>query len=238
MSDNTSLSRLEQSLVGDSKKLSTTDQLLRDSDVVMLLVDTSSSMGGSPIEDLRKVVNDINPRANGIPMIAFGGPYDAQVRFVDIVPDPDGGTPLHIAIPMAKQYGATRIVIISDGCPDLPQQSDEEAKTAGMRIDVVYIGQAGDAGEFFLRNLANMTGGTCGAHDIKKTKEISGVVMGLLEGEVDPAAKIIVAGADGAEVTDIDVSDTDYAEVEAENDDDDDEEDDDEEDDDEDDDEE
>src|SRR6185369_16010580 len=103
MSDNTSLSRLEQSLVGDSKKLSTTDQLLRDSDVVMLLVDTSSSMGGSPIEDLRKVVNDINPRANGIPMIAFGGPYDAQVRFVDIVPDPDGGTPLHIAIPMAKQ---------------------------------------------------------------------------------------------------------------------------------------
>jgi hypothetical protein len=204
METNNSLARRMES----SLEASLTD-LAKAAEVIMLLVDTSGSMSGSPVENLRKVVEEINPRAAGIPMIAFGGPYDAQVRFVDSVPEPDGGTPLHIAIPMAKEYGANRVVVISDGCPDLREQCIIEAQNFGGRIDVVYIGHTGDAGEFFLRQLAELTGGTCGAHDIGRTKELAGTVMGVLEGDVDPNAKVIIAGDDGAQVSDIDAPDDD-----------------------------
>jgi hypothetical protein len=215
-----------------SLQLGSLSEVVKDAETIMLLIDTSSSMdervrtsNRRAIDHLADVVREINPRAAGIPMIAFGGPYDAQCRFVDAVPEPDGGTPLHIAIPMAKEYGANRVVVISDGCPDLSEQCLAEARTFGGRIDVVYIGTPGDAGEFFLRQLAELTGGTCGAHDITNTKALSGKVMLLLEGEVAPASKIIVASEDGAvEVSDVDAPDapdTDDDDDEEEDDDDD-----------------
>jgi hypothetical protein len=219
-----------------SLSLGSLSSLVKASETVMLLIDTSGSMSGSPVEKLREVVRNINPKAAGIPMIAFGGPYDAQCRFVDLVPDPDGGTPLHMAIPMAKEYGANRVVVISDGCPDLSEQCIIEAKAFGGKIDVVYIGAAGDAGSFFLDQLAQLTGGSRLEGDINKTKELSGQVMLLLEGDnANPSSKVIIADADGdATISDIDApdsdddvddSDSDDAENEFENADDDDEED-------------
>lgn len=206
-----------------SLQFNSLSDLAKASETIMLLIDTSSSMCGSPIEDLRKVVNEINPRAAGIPMIAFGGPYDAQCRFVDTVPEPDGGTPLHIAIPMAKEYGANRVVIISDGSPDLSEQCIIEAQSFGGRIDVVYIGTPGDAGDFFLRRLAELTGGTCGTGDITKTKEIAGKIIGLLEGEVEaPKAPIQGPGFTTVESEDEPDDDTDDDEEEDDDEDDDD----------------
>src|SRR5262249_55597686 len=140
--------------------------LVKATEVIMLLVDTSGSMaeyvdkaaqqrymdavfargfndnpvdarqfGGRSIDKLREAVQQIQSSASEpIPMIAFGGPFDAQVRFVDVVPEPDGGTPLHLAIPLAKEYGATRLVVVSDGSPDLRDQSMEEARRFGGRI--------------------------------------------------------------------------------------------------------
>jgi len=160
-------------------------------EVVMLLIDTSYSMAGyyddgkSPIDQLRDAVKEINPRANSIPMIAFGGPYDAQVRFVDAVPDAAGGTPLHIAIPYAKEYGATRVVVISDGCPDLHEQSLKEAKAFGGQIDIIYIGEADDSGSQFLEKLAALTGGSRLQGNILEPKQLGAMAIGLLEGEVE-----------------------------------------------------
>lgn len=162
------------------------DGLVRDEENVMFLIDTSGSMWGEPIENLRKVVRDVNPRGNGIPMIAFGGPYDAEVRFVDVVPDPAGGTPLDVAIPYAKEYGATRLVVVSDGVPNLPDQAMEAARDFGGKIDVVYIGGAGDYGSQFLEELAKLTGGKRTEGDISDPKAIAGKVMLALEGEVEP----------------------------------------------------
>lgn len=211
-----------------SLELGTLDALVKATETIMLLIDTSSSMHGTPIQDLTKVVNEINPRAQGIPMIAFGGEYDAQVRFVDTVPEPAGGTPLHLAIPMAKEYGANRVVIISDGCPDLSGQCIIEAKNFGGRIDVVYIGSPCDAGDMFLRRLAELTGGTCGAHDVSKTKELAGKIVLLLNGEVE-TPKTVIQGPGFTTVDEDDViepeedddddSDSDEAENEFEEDD-------------------
>ena len=163
---------------------------------VMLLLDTSGSMEGyipaegenpgiTKINGLRKVVAEIQGSGH-CPMIAFGGPYDAQVRFVDAVPNPDGGTPLHHAIEYAKSYGATRLVVISDGYPDLADQSMQAAKDFGGQIDVVFVGVAGEAGSVFLDAMAKMTGGKRFEGSLADTKLISNTVMGFLEGNVEP----------------------------------------------------
>ena len=166
--------------------------MMKFSETVMLLIDTSGSMdehvvvsGKRRIEALRETVTDIQRTAH-VPMIAFGGPYDAQVRFVDVVPGADGGTPLHIAIPFAKQYGATRVVVVSDGAPDLPDQCMLEATAFAGQIDVVFIGDEGDMGSVFLDALAKATGGRRFQGDLGNTKKLAGEVVLLLEGEVAP----------------------------------------------------
>jgi hypothetical protein len=191
MSNELMRTQLEESLGMTSLKARA-----REAESVMLLIDTSGSMGAmigregkTRIQALREIVAQIKVQGS-VPMIAFGGPYDAQVRFVDNVPDPDGGTPLHIAIPMAKEYGATRIVVISDGVPDLRDESLNQAKLFGGRIDVVFVGDKGEEGEEFLARLAKMTGGTSGVGNLADTKKLTGQIIGLLEGEVEERAPI------------------------------------------------
>jgi len=169
-------SSLEATSLGD---------LARELEVVMLLLDTSGSMAGKPVIALRETVRGIKAEGH-VPMIAFGGPYDAQVRFVDEVPDPDGGTPLHLAIPFAKQYGATRLVVVSDGMPDLLDQSLEEAKAFGGKIDIVFVGDTNDGGLTFLQELARVTGGTQFSGSLKDPKQLTGMIVGLLEGPKEP----------------------------------------------------
>lgn len=191
MSESLVRRQLEESL-----DLSSLRDVLKADEVVMLLIDTSGSMGAGlqgtenkrRIDALREVVATIKSQGS-VPMIAFGGPYDAQVRFVDNVPEPYGGTPLHIAIPMAKTYGASRVVVISDGCPDLTDQCMIEARTFGGRIDVVFVGDKGK-GEAFLAALARLTGGSSSVGDLRDVKQLSRGVIGLLEGDTETKSPI------------------------------------------------
>jgi hypothetical protein len=172
--------------------------LMKATEQPMLLIDTSGSMAGRPEQQLREAVKQIQA-AGQIPMIAFGGPYDAQVRFVDTVPPADGGTPLHTAISFAKEYGATRLVVISDGQPDLRDESMIQAKAFGGRIDVVYVGHAGDGGSLFLEALAKATGGTRLQGDLKMTKELAATVIGLLE-DGSGTGRVFTTDASGSAV--------------------------------------
>lgn len=200
--------------------------LAREAEVVMLLIDCSGSMeallrnGKRRIDGLREVVAGIKG-AGSVPMIAFGGPFDAQVRFVDNVPEPDGGTPLHIAIPYAKEYGATRLVVISDGLPDLPDQCNIEATNFGGKIDVAFVGNPGEEGAFFLEQLATLTGGTQFTGDLTDPKTLTAGIIGFLEGDVEPeAAPLQGAGFTVAEEADEPEEDDDEEDDEEDDDDD------------------
>ena len=193
---------IRKSLEMSLQSTSLDDLIKEQTEVVMLLLDTSGSMGHPLgggrrcIDSLREVVQNVR-RQGHVPMIAFGGPYDAQVRFVDLVPEPDGGTPLHLAIPFAKQYGATRLVVISDGLPDLPEQAKLEAKTFGGRIDVVFVGDPNElfgSGAALLAELAKLTGGEQLQGDLRDVKQLTGTVIGLLEGPRDERTPIQGAG--------------------------------------------
>ncbi len=206
--ENNALATVDTNLVAQAERSLAVglEGLVRDAEVVMFLIDTSGSMCGEPIDNLRKVVREVNPQGNGVSMIAFGGPYDAEVRFVDSVPDAAGGTPLDVAIPYAKEYGATRLVVVSDGMPNLREETLRAARDFGGRIDVVYVGVGGDMGSQFLEELAHITGGKRTEGDISDPKQIAGKVMLALEGEVEPA-HVPLQGAGFATVAAPDVDD-------------------------------
>lgn len=196
---NTSLVKKEQEALTALKRAA------RGEETVFLLVDTSSSMFAHVVgkdekgEETRKRAIDIvrevvaTVRGDGdLPIIAFGGPTECEVRFVDVVPEPDGSTPLHAAIKLAKEYGATRLVVISDGVPDLKETSLENARAFGGQIDVVYIGAEGSGGSVFLNALASATGGKRLQGDLKDPRLLTSHVIAFLDGEVE--APTIIQG--------------------------------------------
>jgi hypothetical protein len=188
MTNDNSLVRMQ---LEDTLDATSLRSLARAAEVVMLAIDTSGSMatmdlpnGKSRIDGLREVVTNIKATGS-VPTIAFGGPYDAQVRFVDEVPAPDGGTPMHLAIPFAKQYGATRLVMVSDGQPDLVDATLDAARTFGGQIDIVYVGPEDRSASTFMNELARITGGTTFSGSLADPKQLSGRIIGLLEGPKD-----------------------------------------------------
>lgn len=177
--------------------------MVRDlTDNPFFLIDTSGSMadavdprergGKRCIDALREVVTEVLPTGQECPMIAFGGPYgETEVRFVHAVPEPDGGTPLAQAIELANEYGATRLVVISDGIPNDRNAAMAAAQAFAGRIDVFYVGAPGSEGEVFLKHLAAKSGGEQFTGSLKDTKLVAGKVLLMLSGEVEEKATII-----------------------------------------------
>src|SRR4051794_11198920 len=176
----------------------------RSAENPVLLIDVSGSMGAfmrngiTRIDGLRQVVAGMLAK-RATPMIAFGmatqqfaHPLEPQqqsrseeVGFVTEVPDAHGGTPLAEAIDFARANGYGRAVVISDGQPNYPNSTSlDAARRFGGQIDVIYIGDPGDPGSMFLDELAKATGGQRFEGDLSDVKEITGAVIGLLNGEV------------------------------------------------------
>lgn len=157
---------------------------VRTSEEVYLLLDVSGSMdskmanGKSREVGLQETVKEIT-KERPVKMIAFGG-RDGGAYLVTAIPSSGGGTPLHLAIDLAKQKECGRCVVISDGCPDSVSAAMEAAKKFGGRIDVVFVGNPGEYGEEFLKQLAESTGGTEFHGDLGVPKELGGKIMGLL----------------------------------------------------------
>lgn len=172
---------------------------VRTSEIKVLLLDVSGSMkaslrnGKTRIEGLREVVAGIQSR-QAVPMIAFGiHPHDVleptmrgegEVAMVTEVPDASGSTPLAEAIDMARLKGFGQAVVISDGCPNDQHSAMESARQFGGRIDVIFVGNPGEYGSAFLDELAKITGGSRFEGDLAEVKELTGAVIGLLNGEV------------------------------------------------------
>lgn len=169
------------------------DDLVRakTSTEAILLLDVSGSMrwpmrnGKMKIDGLRQAVKEITSEHSDVKMVAFGGDGDGAIRFVNAVPDPNGSTPLTQAIDFCKDNKAGHLVVVSDGMPDNPNSALEAAARFGGRIDIIFVGNPGEAGEDFLRRLAEATGGTSFTGDLSKPKELGKGIAGLLTGAAD-----------------------------------------------------
>jgi len=143
----------------------------------LLLVDCSGSMADTirhgeerKIDALRKVVSTLR-ETRAFPMAAFGVRCAGQVEVVDTVPEPQGGTPLDLAIEFATAQGANKLVVVTDGEPNDERMALRAASAFGGPIDVFYIGDGNDRGYRFCVELAKQTGGTCGLTDLNGDKK-------------------------------------------------------------------
>ena len=93
----------------------------------------SCEPGRSKIDALRDIVRGLTaPR-----IYAFSV---ACKRVCDEIPEPRGGTALHLAFLRLRADGITRAVLITDGLPD-----DEDAalrEVRGLGLDIFYVGPA------------------------------------------------------------------------------------------------
>jgi hypothetical protein len=132
--------------------------------------------GTRKIDELRKVVA-ILAETHTVPIVAFGSAV-GLVR--GEIPEPSGGTPLDRAFDFAKASGATHVVVVSDGHPDLPDAAMEAARRFGGTVDSFFIGNDFDRGAGFLRRLAEVTGGSTNLTDLLDPKQLASGIAGLL----------------------------------------------------------
>ncbi len=81
--------------------------------------------------------------------------------------------------------GKLDLCLLSDGCPtDSEFECIETAKSLGYPVNVMYIGDSGDAGELFMKELAKATGGKAVSVDslnLTPEKLSEGMIMLLTE---------------------------------------------------------
>lgn len=194
MSDQQGLIKRSSPLVkalGQSLKAGSLGDLirLRQESNITLLLDCSGSMGDhlatgkTRMQGMRETVAQIQAEKQ-MKMIQFG--WGPEPSFIETIPPDTGGTPLHLAIILAKNNGVGRAIVLSDGVPDDRTAALQAARDFGGRIDVIFIGNPGEVGEQFLKELAECTGGESFTGDLTIPKQLAGQILGLLgSGEAD-----------------------------------------------------
>lgn len=145
----------------------------------LLLCDISSSMsftirtGERRIDALRKVVENLR-ESQPVPVAAFNG----DVRLVDDIPNPHGGTRMGSAIDYGKGQGANHLILVTDG--ESQDDAISSARAFGGPIDTFYIGDGNDRGARVCKEIADITGGTAHLTDLGKPKELASKLRGLI----------------------------------------------------------
>lgn len=139
-------------------------RLDRAGDQVVILCDTSGSMEERAgvrrkIEHLRGAVAGVIADLPDGVLVAF----DSSPRRVTLaadIPEPSGGTALHLALDEAAKLRPAKTIVISDGEPDSESAALAAAERLSGIIDVIYCGRDSDARALdFMRRLARAGGG-------------------------------------------------------------------------------
>lgn len=151
-----------------------------------LLLDCSYSMSDEiaphqrAIDKLRTVARQLREDSPAVRQVAFPVEGHAAIEIAADIPEPGGnGTPLAEAIDYAAGRGALHLIVVSDGAPNDEQAALRAATASRCRIDVCFIGRAGDPGEAFLRRLAAASGGQCDTLSLA-TKALETKIRGFL----------------------------------------------------------
>lgn len=75
-----------------------------------------------------------------------------------------------------------RIIIISDGEPNSPDQALQVARKFKSRIDTIFIGPEKHPGQEFLKKLSDLSGGIAATQNYKDLNKLADTAKGLLNG--------------------------------------------------------
>lgn len=161
----------------------------------VILLDVSGSMadlagGRRKIEILRDALAATLPASPGATLIAFASRPEPLASLAAL-PEPHGGTALHLALDAAAVHRPRHTLVVSDGQPDDAQAALDAAERLTGRIDVIYVGSDSDAAAVaFMRRLARTGGGSAVVHDVAKrtppallAQEIRGLLPAPQEGD-------------------------------------------------------
>lgn len=154
---------------------------------VIIIVDTSGSMaandsrGGKSrydvaCDELKALQNNLQGK---IALLSFS---DDVIFCPNGIPfNYEGSTKLDAALKFAKMgdlSSGMKFIVISDGEPDNETEALAISRTYKNRIDTIYVGPDGGAGQDFLRRLAQAGGGQNVTAD--RAKELANSVEKLL----------------------------------------------------------
>ena len=144
---------------------------------VLLLLDCSASMADmagarSKLALLQEALDWLVPQLPAdAGMIAFAASPQLLAPGARL-PDPAGGTALHLALDEAARHRPGRSIVVSDGQPDDAALAFEAAARLRGRIDTLYCGPDNDeAAKNFLRRLARAGAGRCVTIDIVRVAQ-------------------------------------------------------------------
>ena len=145
----------------------------------ILLLDISGSMG-EYVSDYyggrRKIEilqNAIAPIARHYEILAFSS--DTQWIKCGILPEPCGGTAMHLALAVAAEVRPAQTLVVSDGHPDDEKAALATAKRLTGTISTLYIGSDSDNKAIeFMRKLARLG---CGQADVMELSLGAGLLQ-------------------------------------------------------------
>lgn len=155
----------------------------------VVLLDCSGSMAESAgtqrrIDVLRAALD--YALSGGETLVAFSS-HPTEISSPAALPQPSGGTALHLALAHIQGRTPRQTLVISDGRPNDEQAALDEAARLSGQIDVIYCGPDDDAQAIaFMRRLATVGGGRVIIHDVAKhaaaRAQIGASVRALLPG--------------------------------------------------------
>jgi hypothetical protein len=156
-----------------------------------ILADTSGSMAfpvtgdKRRIDVLRTILATILPSLPGTSVAGFNDTV-FPLELGQALPEPSGGTALHLALQHVLPMHPEHVVVVSDGEPNDPAAAITAARALQCRISTYYCGEEGNrAATSFLRTLA-----LCSRHgvgramlgDLRKPEQLAGELRLLLAG--------------------------------------------------------
>lgn len=115
-------------------------------------------------------------------LIAFSS-SPVEIASAAELPEPSGGTALHLALDLAGTVRPLRTLVISDGQPDSEAAALTAAGAITGSIDVIYCGPDSDtAARAFLTRLARTGGGRYVHSDLVRSPVALGPAIRLMLG--------------------------------------------------------
>lgn len=157
--------------------------LVADCSLSMSTVDGARGFGGfAPIgakrriDNLAKVLGYLLSRTRLQALVCFNDcPIELELQGRLVLPEPDGGTALHLALEYVGGLAPKprRVIVLCDGHPNVPLWAlDAAARLRPTPIDAYFVGEDGDAEALaFMEQLARAggPGGSWGRYDMTET---------------------------------------------------------------------
>jgi hypothetical protein len=160
MSLKTNISALKES----KKVIMQQKSIYAQEESTLLLLDVSLSMNDLDGDERPKIdaVKNIVAKIKNAKKIAFSSSVEVIGNGCDLG-YPGGNTNLAYAFEYIRTKGIYRgkkIILVSDGEPDDPELAIEELKMLKQPIYIIYIGESGTEGEYFMKKIASITKGS------------------------------------------------------------------------------